>query len=53
MKPILVYADSLTWGIIPDTRLRLPFEERWPQFNRLLVGTVLCFCRESSCGFPE
>ncbi|HKE28653.1 MAG TPA: SGNH/GDSL hydrolase family protein [Bryobacteraceae bacterium] len=30
MKQILVYADSLTWGIIPDTRLRLPFEERWP-----------------------
>jgi lysophospholipase L1-like esterase len=27
---ILVYADSLTWGIIPDTRNRLPFEGRWP-----------------------
>jgi len=27
---ILVYADSLTWGIIPDTRRRLPFEQRWP-----------------------
>jgi lysophospholipase L1-like esterase len=26
---ILVYADSLTWGIIPDTRKRLPFEGRW------------------------
>src|SRR5262245_6151147 len=30
MKQILVYSDSLTWGIIPDTRLRLPFQERWP-----------------------
>jgi lysophospholipase L1-like esterase len=30
MKNILVYADSLSWGIIPDTRLRLPFDERWP-----------------------
>ncbi len=30
MKQILVYSDSLTWGIIPDTRLRLPFEKRWP-----------------------
>ena len=30
MKQILVYADSLSWGIIPDTRQRLPFEERWP-----------------------
>lgn len=29
-KHILVYSDSLTWGIIPTTRQRLPFEERWP-----------------------
>src|ERR1051326_6882825 len=27
---ILVYADSLTWGIIPGTRQRLPFARRWP-----------------------
>jgi lysophospholipase L1-like esterase len=31
MQQILVYADSLTWGIIPDTRKRLPFHQRWPQ----------------------
>jgi lysophospholipase L1-like esterase len=30
MEQILVYADSLTWGIIPDTRQRLPFVKRWP-----------------------
>ena len=30
MHYILVYADSLTWGIIPDTRQRLGFNERWP-----------------------
>lgn len=30
MHQILVYADSLTWGIIPTTRNRLPFHERWP-----------------------
>jgi lysophospholipase L1-like esterase len=30
MEQILVYADSLTWGIIPNTRRRLPFDERWP-----------------------
>ena len=29
-KHILVYSDSLTWGIVPTTRQRLPFEERWP-----------------------
>jgi lysophospholipase L1-like esterase len=27
---ILVYGDSLTWGIIPNTRKRFPFDERWP-----------------------
>jgi lysophospholipase L1-like esterase len=26
---ILVYGDSLTWGIIPGTRNRLPFQGRW------------------------
>lgn len=30
MQQILVYGDSLTWGIVPDTRRRLPFDERWP-----------------------
>lgn len=27
---VLVYGDSLTWGIIPDTRRRLAFSARWP-----------------------
>ena len=30
MDSVLVYSDSLTWGIIPNTRNRLPFDERWP-----------------------
>jgi len=30
LHQILVYSDSLTWGIIPNTRQRLPFDERWP-----------------------
>jgi len=30
MDQILVYSDSLTWGIIPNSRKRLPFEKRWP-----------------------
>src|SRR3981189_3280279 len=30
MHQILVYGDSLTWGIIPDSRNRFVFAERWP-----------------------
>jgi lysophospholipase L1-like esterase len=30
MQQLLVYADSLSWGIIPNTRSRLAFEARWP-----------------------
>jgi len=30
MQQILVYSDSLTWGIIPATRKRLAFDARWP-----------------------
>ena len=30
MIQILVYSDSLTWGIIPNTRERLSFDDRWP-----------------------
>ena len=30
MRQILLYGDSLSWGIIPTTRQRLPFDARWP-----------------------
>ena len=30
MQQILIYGDSLTWGIIPGTRNRLAFDQRWP-----------------------
>ena len=30
MKQILVYGDSLSWGIVPGTRRRLAFSQRWP-----------------------
>lgn len=38
MKHILVYADSLSWGIIPGTRKRLLFEQRWPGVMELALG---------------
>lgn len=30
LHQILVYADSLSWGIIPDSRSRFRFDQRWP-----------------------
>ena len=30
MKHILVYSDSISWGIIPMSRNRFAFEQRWP-----------------------
>lgn len=30
MQHILVYADSLSWGLVPGTRQRLGFAQRWP-----------------------
>lgn len=40
MQHILVYSDSLSWGIIPTTRRRLLFEQRWPGFleGALIAG---------------
>ena len=30
MEQVLIYSDSLTWGIVPNTRKRLAFDKRWP-----------------------
>lgn len=30
MEHIFVYGDSMSWGIVPGSRRRLPFESRWP-----------------------
>jgi lysophospholipase L1-like esterase len=30
LPQVLVYGDSLSWGIVPGTRQRLGFEQRWP-----------------------
>ena len=37
MHHILVYSDSLSWGIIPTTRQRQPFEKRWPGVMELAL----------------
>jgi len=38
MHQVLVYADSLSWGIIPDTRERFNFNQRWPGVMELELG---------------
>jgi lysophospholipase L1-like esterase len=30
LQQVLVYSDSLTWGIVRTIRRRLPFDARWP-----------------------
>ncbi len=40
MQQILVYADSLSWGIIPNTRQRLPFGQRWPGVMELTLNAT-------------
>lgn len=37
MRHVLVYSESLSWGIIPLTRQRLPFEQRWPGVMELAL----------------
>jgi len=42
MHQILVYADSLSWGIIPGTRERHAFNTRWPgvlEYGLAATGT--------------
>ena len=38
MKQILVYSDSLSWGIIPMTRNRFAFNQRWPGILELSLN---------------
>src|SRR5262245_23156572 len=39
-QQVLVYADSLSWGIIPDTRQRLTFERRWPGVMEIKLNNL-------------
>ncbi len=40
MHQILVYADSLSWGIIPNTRNRFRFDQRWPGVMELELARM-------------
>lgn len=45
MKQILIYGDSLSWGIIPDTRKRFRFDERWPGLLEIQLNESGCRSR--------
>jgi len=45
MQQILVYSDSLSWGIIPATRQRLPFDRRWPGVFEASLCSLTCKVR--------
>ena len=40
MHHVLVYADSLSWGVIPDMRTRFRFEQRWPGVMELELAKM-------------
>ena len=40
MIQILVYADSLSWGIIPDSRDRFRFDQRWPGIMEITLNNM-------------
>ena len=38
MEQLLVYGDSLSWGIVPDSRRRFAFHQRWPGVMERQLG---------------
>jgi len=40
INQILVYGDSLSWGIVPNTRQRLSFYQRWPGVLEQVLGSM-------------
>jgi len=40
MKHVLVYSDSLSWGIIPMSRNRFAFDQRWPGILELNLREI-------------
>ena len=38
LPQIFVYGDSMSWGIVPMTRKRFPFESRWPGVMQIALS---------------
>lgn len=45
MRQLLVYGDSLSWGIVPGSRRRFPFEDRWPGILEIKLDALGCRTR--------
>jgi lysophospholipase L1-like esterase len=45
MQQILVYGDSLSWGIVPGSRRRFTFTQRWPGVMELELNRQGCKAR--------
>ncbi len=50
MKTVMIYGDSLTWGYIPGTGERLPFEKRWPGVVQAKLGNDIRIVEEALNG---
>jgi lysophospholipase L1-like esterase len=45
-KNVLCYGDSLSWGIVPGTRQRHPYEKRWTGILQQLAGSSVRIIEE-------
>jgi len=50
MKSVLCFGDSLTWGYIPGTGERMPFEKRWPGVLQINLGNDIRVIEEALNG---
>ncbi|MCP4474127.1 MAG: SGNH/GDSL hydrolase family protein [Gammaproteobacteria bacterium] len=57
MKTVLIYGDSNTWGLIPNSfnmktllRERYDFHQRWPGVAQRLLGNKYTIIEEALCG---
>lgn len=50
MKRILIYGDSIPWGLIPTTKFeRFDFDERWPSVLQSKLGDNYTVIEECLC----
>ena len=50
MKTVMCFGDSQTWGYIPGTGERMPYEKRWPGVLQQNVGNDIRIIEEALSG---